>query len=63
MTLNIVIPEDCKFLEYVGSGSYGDVCKCFSQKLHRVVAVKRIKMSTEYTSIPPTTIREIAVLK
>lgn len=63
MTTSITIPSYCKYLEYLGSGSYGDVSKCYSTQHQQLVAVKRVKMDQAYPSVPPTTLREVSILK
>ncbi|CAL6081858.1 Kinase [Hexamita inflata] len=63
MAQSITIPAYCNYIEYIGSGSYGDVSKCYSTLHSQVVAVKRVKMENDFPSVPPTTLREISILK
>ena len=60
---SISIPSYCRFIEYLGSGSYGDVARCYSTQHGRYVAVKRIRAQEGFPAISPTTLREVSVLR
>jgi serine/threonine protein kinase len=48
----------------LGEGTYGLVTKLFDKRLHRWVALKKIKLDIqEDEGLPSTSIREIAILK
>jgi len=50
-------------LEKVGSGTYGSVYKCFDYKLQRIIALKKIKISSiENHGIPGIILREMSIL-
>ena len=47
----------------IGSGSYGSVYKCFDHKIHKTIALKKIKHSCiENHGIPGIILREISIL-
>ena len=52
-----------KRLEKVGEGTYGVVYKAIYQPTKQLVALKKIKLEDEKDGFPPTTLREICVLK
>ncbi|TNJ29816.1 Kinase, CMGC CDK [Giardia muris] len=55
------LPNDYVFIEQIGEGTYGTVCKCaYGDQL---LAVKRIKMDSSSKGVPATTLREVAILK
>ncbi|KAH0571791.1 Kinase, CMGC CDK [Spironucleus salmonicida] len=60
--MTLTLPLQTSLISYIGSGSYGDVSRCFSQKFNTDVAVKRISLG-ESGSIPATALREVSVLK
>lgn len=47
----------------IGTGTYGDVYKCFDRKLNRSVAVKKMKIPNDGQGIPSTVLREISLLR
>lgn len=47
----------------LGEGTYGVVYKAIDKRTGEIVALKRIKLDQEDEGIPPTTVREISVLK
>lgn len=50
-------------IEKIGEGTYGVVYKTLDKKKNTVVALKKIRLQSEDSGIPATTIREIAVLR
>lgn len=49
--------------ECIGTGTYGDVYRCFDRKLGRHVAVKKMKIPNDGQGIPSTVLREISLLR
>lgn len=49
--------------EKLGEGTYGVVFKAIDKRTNQVVALKRIRLDQEEEGIPPTSIREISILK
>ena len=47
----------------LGEGTYGAVFKATDKTNNEVVALKKIRLELEDDGIPPTSIREIALLK
>ncbi len=47
----------------IGEGTYGKVYKGLDKVTGRTIALKRIKLENEEEGIPPTSLREIAILK
>ena len=47
----------------LGEGTYGVVYKAIDKRTGETVALKRIKLDHEDEGIPPTTVREISILK
>lgn len=50
-------------LSKLGEGTYGVVYKASDNRTGEIVALKKIKLEQEQEGIPPTSIREISVLK
>jgi len=50
-------------LEKLGEGSYGKVYKIYDHQRGQVLAMKKIKMSNDEEGLPPTTLREITLLR
>lgn len=50
-------------LEKLGEGTYGVVFKALDKRTNEVVALKKIRLDQEEEGIPPTSIREISILK
>jgi serine/threonine protein kinase len=50
-------------LEKLGEGTYGVVFKALDKRSSEVVALKKIRLDQEEEGIPPTSIREISILK
>jgi len=50
-------------LEKLGEGTYGVVFKAIDKRTQEIVALKRIRLDQEEEGIPPTSIREISILK
>jgi serine/threonine protein kinase len=50
-------------LAKLGEGSYGTVYQVRDTHLNRIVALKKIKFGRDEEGVPPTTLREIAILK
>ena len=50
-------------LEKLGEGTYGVVFKAIDKRNNEVVALKKIRLEQEEEGIPPTSIREISILK
>lgn len=61
----ICIPMSDSFqkIEKIGEGTYGVVYKAKERKTGKIVALKKIRLENESEGIPPTTIREILLLK
>lgn len=55
--------ESFQKLEKIGEGTYGVVYKARERSTNRIVALKKIRLENENEGIPPTTIREILLLK
>ena len=49
--------------ECIGTGTYGDVYRCFDRKLNKTVAVKKMKIPNDGQGIPSTVLREISILR
>ena len=53
-----------KKIEPLGEGAYGVVYKSIDQETNNIVALKKVRLDNEEDEgIPPTTIREISILK
>ena len=50
-------------MEKLGEGTYGVVFKALDKRTNEVVALKKIRLEQEEEGIPPTSIREISILK
>ncbi|KAK6090740.1 hypothetical protein P3W45_000463 [Vairimorpha bombi] len=50
-------------IEKIGEGTYGVVYKAKERRTGKIVALKKIRLENESEGIPPTTIREILLLK
>ena len=50
-------------LEVVGDGAFGTVTKCRDRETGELVAIKRMKLDQEEDGIPPTTLRELSILR
>jgi cyclin-dependent kinase 2 len=50
-------------IEKLGEGSYGKVYKIFDKLRNQIVAMKKIKMTNDEEGLPPTTLREITLLR
>ncbi|OMJ69356.1 hypothetical protein SteCoe_32943 [Stentor coeruleus] len=50
-------------IEKIGEGTYGVVYKTLDKKKNTIVALKKIRLQSEDSGMPATTIREIAILK
>ena len=50
-------------LKELGKGSYGDVYKCFDTQKQKNVAIKQLTKFQMHKGIPPTSIREIGILR
>ncbi|KAM0676935.1 Cyclin-dependent kinase catalytic subunit [Binucleata daphniae] len=55
--------ESYQRIEKIGEGTYGVVYKAREKISGRIVALKKIRLENENEGIPPTTIREISLLK
>ena len=47
----------------IGEGTYGKVFKGIDRITGKTIALKKIKLENEEEGIPPTSLREIAILK
>lgn len=50
-------------IEKIGEGTYGIVYKAKNKLTNKIVALKKVRLEHENEGIPPTTIREISLLK
>ncbi|KAI3695999.1 hypothetical protein L1987_79008 [Smallanthus sonchifolius] len=50
-------------LEKVGEGSYGKVYKAREKATGKIVALKKTKLHEDEEGVPPTTLREISILR
>lgn len=55
--------ESYQKIEKIGEGTYGVVYKAQERETGKIVALKKIRLENETEGIPPTTIREILLLK
>ena len=55
--------EKYEKIQKVGEGTYGVVYKCKLKGTNNFVALKKIRLENEDEGIPPTSIREISILK
>ncbi|KAK8762927.1 hypothetical protein V5799_034464 [Amblyomma americanum] len=55
--------ENYAKMEKIGEGTYGVVYKAKDKRDGKIVALKKIRLDSEDEGVPPTTIREISVLK
>ncbi|EQB60205.1 cyclin-dependent protein kinase [Vairimorpha apis BRL 01] len=55
--------ESYQKIEKIGEGTYGVVYKAQERQTGKIVALKKIRLENETEGIPPTTIREILLLK
>ena len=55
--------ENYKRTEILGQGAYGKVYKGQDLRTGQIVALKKALASTEEEGIPPTSLREISILK
>lgn len=55
--------ESFQKIEKIGEGTYGVVYKAKERRTGKIVALKKIRLENESEGIPPTTIREILLLK
>jgi serine/threonine protein kinase len=52
-----------QILEKIGEGTYGVVYKAKDRVTGRIMALKKIRLDSEDEGVPPTSIREITLLK
>lgn len=50
-------------LEKVGEGTYGKVYKARERATGKIVALKKTKLHEDEEGVPPTTMREISILR
>ncbi|KAI3816251.1 hypothetical protein L1987_15944 [Smallanthus sonchifolius] len=50
-------------LEKVGEGTYGKVYKAREKATGKIVALKKTKLHEDEEGVPPTTLREISILR
>ena len=55
--------NDYEKISKLGSGAYGTVYKALMKKNHKIVAIKRIKISLDTEGIPSSALREISILR
>ena len=62
---NLMMSEENRLQinECIGTGTYGDVYRCYDRKLNRTVAVKKMKIPNDGQGIPSTVLREISILR
>lgn len=55
--------ENYKRTELLGQGTYGKVYKAQHIETGKVVALKKTILSSDDEGVPPTTLREISILR
>lgn len=55
--------DDYMKIEKIGEGTYGVVYKGRNKKTGHIVALKKIRLTSEEEGVPSTAIREISLLK
>jgi len=50
-------------LEKVGEGTYGKVYKAIEKKSGKIVALKKTRLPEDEEGVPPTTLREVSILR
>lgn len=63
--LSINSKQTTKFdlIEKLGEGTYGVVYKALDKSNNKYVALKKLRLDQDEEGVPPTSIREIALLK
>ena len=57
-----ICSKQYRILELIGSGSYGSVCKAYSENLNKYVAIKKISKAFSCFQMAKRTFREIKIL-
>jgi len=55
--------EDYDKIEKIGEGTYGVVYRAKHKVTSEIVALKKVRLEQEDEGVPPTTIREVSLLK
>lgn len=50
-------------LEKVGEGTYGKVYKAIEKNSGKIVALKKTRLPEDEEGVPPTTLREVSILR
>lgn len=55
--------ENYEKLEKVGEGTYGKVYRARERSTGKIVALKKTRLHEDEEGVPPTTLREVSLLK
>ena len=63
MTRAVSAMEAFEKLEKVGEGTYGKVYRARERATGRIVALKKTRLHEDEEGVPPTTLREVSILR